>query len=494
MPPLTLELVKASDKEEIAELSRRIWEGDDYIPWVFDAWVSDGGFYCGKLDEKIVALGKYTRHPSGVLWLEGLRVHPDYQGKKLGREMNDLFLDMVEKIEHRVLRFMTAEVNKPSIHMAEEMGFKRTREYRYFVADKDVLASPPDMPSVLDVENNTEEVLDLVRSGPYLNNDFYLRGWTAYPMSEGLLAEEVKAGNCYSVRGNDGLEAVAFFYHYPPYNSLHIAFFAGAVEHYGLFLVKGMHLCREEKKEWYTIKTSSKEMAGAAISVGMKESHIGAVYIYEREKEARKAEDGKSRGGGKTGGVRHRHEHSGGSSQDNLDPGRVLEVIGLKKGDVFFDGGCGNGYLSLAASDIVGKEGMVYASDIYEPGLDALRKEVEKRVLSNLEVLRADLVLGVPLPRASVDLFFMANVFHGFVWNEEVEPVMDEVRRLLRHEGRLAMVEFALKESPKGPKMAERVGPERMVSMLGGYGFIPEKMEEMVGEYHYAMVFVRRHI
>ena len=77
----TLEKVKPSDKEEVLNLTKNIWEGNDYIPELFDKWVNEEGFYCGKLDDKIISLDKYTWQYNDVIWLEGLRVHPDYRGK-----------------------------------------------------------------------------------------------------------------------------------------------------------------------------------------------------------------------------------------------------------------------------------------------------------------------------------------------------------------------------------------------------------------------------
>ncbi len=42
---MRLEKVVKKDKEEIKALSAGIWEGNDYIPKVFDGWVNEEGFY-----------------------------------------------------------------------------------------------------------------------------------------------------------------------------------------------------------------------------------------------------------------------------------------------------------------------------------------------------------------------------------------------------------------------------------------------------------------
>jgi len=42
--------LKLSDKDEVVELTSRIWDGRDYIPDLYEEWVNDGGFICGTVD------------------------------------------------------------------------------------------------------------------------------------------------------------------------------------------------------------------------------------------------------------------------------------------------------------------------------------------------------------------------------------------------------------------------------------------------------------
>ncbi len=136
---LRLEKVKPADREQVEELCSRIWNGHDYIPQVFDEWVREGGFYCGKIGDRIVALDKYTWHKNGVLWLEGLRVHPDFQGMGIGREMVELMWDLISGLPYSSLRFMTSEANVESIHLAEKKGFRIMAEYHYLTLTEEEL-------------------------------------------------------------------------------------------------------------------------------------------------------------------------------------------------------------------------------------------------------------------------------------------------------------------------------------------------------------------
>ena len=80
-----------------------------------------------------------------------------------------------------------------------------------------------------------------------------------------------------------------------------------------------------------------------------------------------------------------RHEHHGRSSKGFLDAGKVLRYIGINDGDRFLDLGCGNGYFSIAASQLVGKDGIVYAFDVDEESIAQLEREMAEKKLANIE-------------------------------------------------------------------------------------------------------------
>lgn len=86
--------------------------------------------------------------------------------------------------------------------------------------------------------------------------------------------------------------------------------------------------------------------------------------------------------------ARKRHEHHGKSSKGFLDAGKVLRYIGIKEGDRFLDLGCGDGYFSIAASQAVGKNGLVYDFDMDEEAIALLQKEIaDKKITTSMHLL-----------------------------------------------------------------------------------------------------------
>ena len=186
-----------------------------------------------------------------------------------------------------------------------------------------------------------------------------------------------------------------------------------------------------------------------------------------------------------------KHFHHGRSSKEILDSNRVLSTIGLKKGDTFLDAGCGDGYMSIAASKIVGDEGKVYAVDVWEESINAFKEKIESENIKNIEASVADITQKIPADDESIDILYMGNVLHGFVENNEVESVMKEIQRVIKQGGSFAVVEFKKEESTHGPPLHVRITPEEVEEIAKNYGFAVNKVEE-VGTYHYAIILVKK--
>jgi len=134
MRPIIRE-AKLGDKPFIEEIARLTWEGEDYLARVFDSWVKDGNFYVLELEGKVVGTAKLTILPDKVGWLEGLRVHPNYQKRGFGRVLHNFMLhkgkELAEKSVINALEFSTYFLNKESIAMAKKDGFKVVERFYY---------------------------------------------------------------------------------------------------------------------------------------------------------------------------------------------------------------------------------------------------------------------------------------------------------------------------------------------------------------------------
>ncbi len=134
-------LLEMTDLYAVKDLAKLIWDGSDYMGKVAKAWIEDGGFL-GMFDvDKLIGCAKITRLPNQVIWLEGLRIHPDYQKKGLGKKLAGLVLDtalqFVRSGEATHIEFSTYYLNEESIHISTQAGFKLIDEY-YILTHKSV--------------------------------------------------------------------------------------------------------------------------------------------------------------------------------------------------------------------------------------------------------------------------------------------------------------------------------------------------------------------
>jgi GNAT superfamily N-acetyltransferase len=125
---LVVRQAMASDMEAIGLISGLTWEGHDYLHLVARDWMAEGGFFVGELEGRVIGTGRISPMPGGVLWLEGLRVHRDWQGRGHGRAMADWLVGEGRKRisdgTADALEFCTYVFNDRSISTSRSQGFR----------------------------------------------------------------------------------------------------------------------------------------------------------------------------------------------------------------------------------------------------------------------------------------------------------------------------------------------------------------------------------
>jgi GNAT superfamily N-acetyltransferase len=121
-------LLAAQDVYAVKELAKQIWEGDDYLGRVAKHWIEDGGFLGMYEGEKLIGCVKISRLPDRVIWLEGLRIHPDFRNQGLGRQLSakalEIAINLVKSGEADYIEFSTYYLNEESLHITAQQGFK----------------------------------------------------------------------------------------------------------------------------------------------------------------------------------------------------------------------------------------------------------------------------------------------------------------------------------------------------------------------------------
>jgi precorrin-6B methylase 2 len=152
-----------------------------------------------------------------------------------------------------------------------------------------------------------------------------------------------------------------------------------------------------------------------------------------------------------------------------LEVPQLVELLELKPGMSVADVGAGFGAWTTAFSRRMGPTGRVYATDIGEPQIAALRAAVQREGLSNVTVIEG-VVASTNLPPSCCDAILVRDAYHHFTQPKEM---VQSLAASLKPGGRLAVIDF-----PPRPSTAV---PSGVPADRGGHGVPPEVVQREAG-------------
>lgn len=156
---LELRPLRPADRTRVEEIVADVWDGGDYLPHVFDQWVSDPAatFSGAEVDGMLVGVQRLRPLGGGILWYEGLRVASSHRRQGVAREMLRAAIEEGRRNGAREIRLATA--NPHAIALFTSEGFQlRVRGVRWeaFRLEGD---DPPRIPSPPEAEAMAEWVV-----------------------------------------------------------------------------------------------------------------------------------------------------------------------------------------------------------------------------------------------------------------------------------------------------------------------------------------------
>ena len=138
---------KQSDKKDVLRFCTNTFEWGDYIEQVWDAWYSDpNGYLMVAEDNEVIAAVShaYLCPNRNSVWLEGIRVNPDFRRRSIGTE---LIKKMVQYGKEQGAKQAAAAVsvnNIASQGMMEKNGFVVISSWNYHSTSKEYQKSETD--------------------------------------------------------------------------------------------------------------------------------------------------------------------------------------------------------------------------------------------------------------------------------------------------------------------------------------------------------------
>ena len=146
-------------------------------------------------------------------------------------------------------------------------------------------------------------------------------------------------------------------------------------------------------------------------------------------------------------------------------PEKLMDAIGLKEGMTIADIGAGRGRLTVFFSIRVGENGRVFANEIDEPALNYLKERCIKNNLFNVTTFLGT-VDSPLLPAGEVDIAFMLLTYHHL---EKPVEMLKNTIPCLKKDGVLVIVEHDPERSGETGK--EVISLEKLTREADEAGF-----------------------
>jgi GNAT superfamily N-acetyltransferase len=175
------------DTRDMLEITRNVWDGNDYVPYVWDRWLGDeAGHLTVALCHGIVyGLMHIEVQADGTAWAEGIRVREDLQSRGIGRALLADGIEWARRAGYPCIRLSTHGANPASNRLAEKSGLTR-------VAVMKVLRCEPggrrQERSRQAFAADIDELWNVVSRDGAGTGDLYTEGWTAYTLDRARLA------------------------------------------------------------------------------------------------------------------------------------------------------------------------------------------------------------------------------------------------------------------------------------------------------------------
>ncbi len=165
---------------------------------------------------------------------------------------------------------------------------------------------------------------------------------------------------------------------------------------------------------------------------------------------------------------------------------KLIQNMNILPGDTIADIGAGSGYHVFKMAPLA-KEGLVYAVDIQDEMLKAIRERKKEADQENIEIIKGS-EKSVNLPENSVDKILMVDVYHEFNYPAEM---LTSIYRALKKNGEIYLIEYRGEDTSIPIKKLHKMTEAQAVKEFKANGFM---LKENISNlpWQHCMVLVKK--
>jgi GNAT superfamily N-acetyltransferase len=194
------------DTADVKEFCKFIWDGHDYVQYVWDDWLADprGILAVAEYGGRAVGCAKISLSAPGQWWLHGFRVDLRYQDLKIGSHIHAYIDDWWLAHGNGVARLMTSSQRIKVHHLCEKLGYAKILEMRGLAASPLEGATDSFQPLA---EADLPAALKFTLASPLLAaaNGLMDLGWEVVQPTPDIFANIIRAGLAFWWRNREGL-------------------------------------------------------------------------------------------------------------------------------------------------------------------------------------------------------------------------------------------------------------------------------------------------
>ena len=207
---------KNTDKEDVLKFCVNTFDWRDYIDQVWDLWYSESNSALIVAENEIhhtkksvIAVSHVSLCPNRRnIWLEGIRVNPDYRRRSIATELLSKMLSYGKRQGAKEASAIVGVNNLPSQLMMEKNGFDVISKWTYYSTNKSRRYEK--------VNVRTATVSDIKKVWDYLKQSKiykssgkrHVNSWRWYSFNSGTILTNIKDGKLL-IAGNDDIEGIA---------------------------------------------------------------------------------------------------------------------------------------------------------------------------------------------------------------------------------------------------------------------------------------------
>jgi len=195
-----------TDRADVFEFTKFIWDGHDYIRYVWDEWFDEpnGILVAAEYSGHCVGIAKISLSAPGQWWLHGLRVDPKFQDLKIGSHIHAYIDEWWLEHGEGVARLMTSSKRVKVQHLCEKLGYAKTLEMKELEA---LVLDEPCEAFQLVQANEIPAAMEFALASPYLasSHGLFDIGWEVLRLTQDILTSIQQRGNAYWWRAHKGL-------------------------------------------------------------------------------------------------------------------------------------------------------------------------------------------------------------------------------------------------------------------------------------------------